>query len=177
MITDGNLLDQAKEAGARLAAAERDVLLARADYHAAIRRLHLAGTSLRDIAQALSLSHQRVQQVVSAAGGSWWQVWRRRRAARDAVCTWCGRPPGEVAKLIAGPKIFICDSCVAAAEQVMSGAHDGHGILRRAGGGERPRCDFCRKRANETRRLVAGPPNVCGDCLRICREILDSRAA
>jgi len=175
-IENRGLLEQAQRAGARLADAERSVLLARADYHTAIRRLHLAGTPLRDIAQALSLSHQRVQQIVSAAGGSWWQVWRRRRLAPDAVCSWCGHPPGEVARLIAGPKVFICDACVGAAERVLQGAND-HSALRRLDGGRRRRCDFCGKRAADSRPVVIGPANVCGECLRVCREILDGRAA
>src|SRR3954469_1084569 len=104
MALDVNLLDRAQAAAAVLAESEQQALLSRADYHTAVRRLHLAGGSLREIAQALSLSHQRVQQIVNGAGGSWWRlVWRGRNAARDAVCTWCGRPPAEVAKLIAGP--------------------------------------------------------------------------
>lgn len=175
MTGDRNLVEQARAAGARLADAERDVLLARADYHTAIRRLHLAGASLREIAQALSMSHQRVQQVVSAAGGSWWQVWRRRGAG-DAVCSWCDRPPGEVAKLIAGPKIYICDACVEAAERAAGAAGGVHGERKR-GGGTRGRCGFCGKKASVERSLVTGPPNICSECLRICREILNSRAA
>ena len=171
---DSPLLESAREASARLAEAERQVLLARADYHTAIRRLHLAGTPLREIAQTLSLSHQRVQQIVSANGGSWWQVWRRRRTTADAVCTWCGRPPAEVHKLIAGPKIHICDSCVESAERVMEGKPR-TGLQLAAG--SRARCSFCRKRTGADRLLVAGPANVCAECLRVCREILDSRAA
>lgn len=167
------LLDQAKAAGVRLADADREALLARAEYHTAIRRLHLAGASLRDIAQALSLSHQRVQQIVSAAGGSWWQVWRRRTVMRDAVCTWCERPPSEVAKLIAGPKVYICDDCIGAAERTMRGTGDG--APRRVTSGVRIRCDFCAKRPSDTRPVVVGPPHICSECLRICREILDSR--
>ena len=168
MVIEPNLLDQARDAGGRLATAERDALLARADYHTAIRRLHLGGASLREIAQALAISHQRVQQVVSAAGGSWWQRWRRRGEARDAVCSWCSRSPREVQKLIAGPKVYICDACVAAAERAVRD--------RDLGPGGHHRCDFCRKRAGADRAVVAGPPNVCSDCLRVCREILDSRA-
>jgi hypothetical protein len=170
MMLDPKLLEQAQAAGTRLANAERDALLARADYHTAIRRLHLGGAPLREIAQALSLSHQRVQQVVSAAGGSWWQVWRRRGAAADAVCSWCGRPPSEVAKLIAGPKIYICDACVESAEGVFTG----HGDLKRVSRSAH-RCAFCRKRANRERPIVTGPLSVCRECLRVCREILESR--
>jgi ClpX C4-type zinc finger len=171
---DSPLLESAREAGARLAEAERQAVLARADYHTAIRRLHLAGTPLREIAQMLSLSHQRVQQIVSARGGSWWQVWRRRGTTGDAVCTWCGRPPAEVHKLIAGPKIYICDSCVESAERVIAGRPTPG--LQLATAGARTRCSFCRKRADGDRSVVAGPANACGECLRICREILTARA-
>ena len=170
---DSPLLERAREAGARLAEAERQALLARADYHTAIRRLHLAGTPLREIAKTLALSHQRVQQIVSASGGSWWQVWRRRGTRVDAVCTWCGRPPAEVHKLIAGPKIYICDSCVESAERVMEGKPSSG--LQRAAAGARARCSFCRKRADADRSIVTGLANVCGECLRVCREILDAR--
>lgn len=166
MVLDPNLLGQAREAGTRLTSAERDALLARADYHTAIRRLHLGGASLREIAHALSISHQRVQQVVTAAGGTWWQNWRRRGQPRDAVCSWCNRSPSEVGKLIAGPKVYICDACIAASERALRD--------RDLGPGRNHRCDFCGKRAAADRPVVAGPPNVCGKCLRVCREILDS---
>jgi len=168
VVVDPHLLEQARDAGGRLDTAERDALLARADYNTAIRRLHLGGASLREIAQALSISHQRVQQVVSAAGGSWWQLWRRRGEARDAVCSWCNRSPREVQKLIAGPKVYICDACVEANQRALR--------ERDFGPGRNRRCDFCRKRAGADRAVVAAPPHVCSDCLRVCREILDSRA-
>jgi len=175
MTIDPALLEKARAAEARLADAERDTLLARADYHTAVRRLHLGGAPLREIAAALELSHQRVQQIVNAAGGSWWQIWRRRGTAGDAVCSWCGRPPAEVDKLIAGPKIYICDACIARAEQAMSGGRDRGGTLTRVTA--RARCGFCRRAAGAARPIIAGPQNVCADCLRVCRDILNSRAA
>jgi ClpX C4-type zinc finger protein len=177
MVVDPKLLEQARSAEGRLASAEHEAKLARADYHTAIRRLHLAGTPLRELAQALSLSHQRVQQIVSATGGSWWNVWRRRGTVPDAVCTWCERPPSEVDKLIAGPKVFICDACVAAAERVLSDPRGARSSLRRATSGGRERCSFCRKRVSDTRPLVIGPANVCADCVRTCREIMEGRAS
>src|ERR1041385_3856795 len=117
---DEELLRKARIAGERLAGAERQLELGRAEYHTVIRRLHLGGGSLREIAEALSLSHQRVQQIVRAAGGTWWQrVWKTRTPKRDAVCTFCERPPSELSKLLAGPNVFICDDCVAHAERSM----------------------------------------------------------
>jgi hypothetical protein len=174
---DAELLDKASHAGRRLKDAEREALLARADYHSAIRRLHLAGGSLREIAQELGVSHQRIQQIVADAGGTWWgRIWRTRTAKRDALCTFCERPPSEVAKLIAGPNVFICDECVADAEQVTAG-QSGRRALARAPDGARMACSFCGKRQGDDRTIVsAGPARVCSECLRLCRDILASQA-
>jgi hypothetical protein len=176
MTLDNDLLEKAKAAGAVLAEAERAVLLARAEYHTAIRRLHLAGGPLREIAQALSFSHQRVQQIVDASGGSWWRhAWGTRNAKRDAVCTWCERPPSEVSKLVAGPNVYICDSCLVLAEGALSGARRDTGGLKLAKPSSRERCSFCSKRRSEERSLVMGAAaNICSDCIRICREFVNA---
>jgi len=173
------LLEKARAAGADLAEAERRVLTTRADYHTAIRRLHLAGAPLREIADALSLSHQRVQQIVTGSGGSWWRrAWRTRRSTADAVCTWCDRPPSEVAKLVAGPNVYICDACVTAAGRVERGQGKSGGPLKMAKAASRERCTFCHKRPSDTRAMVTGPAaNICSDCLRTCREIMEISAA
>jgi hypothetical protein len=166
MVLDPNLLENARTTAALLAEADRQALLARADYHTAVRRLHLGGASLREIADALSISYQRVQQIVSAAGGSWWQRLRARQFKRDAVCSWCGHSPSEVSKLIAGPNVFICDACVAGAAQRLAATPT-----------SRARCGFCRKKSDATRTVVAGVANICSECLRICSDILEGRAA
>jgi hypothetical protein len=178
MVLNHDLLNKARAAADQFAEAERQALLSRAEYHTAIRRLHLAGGSLREIAQSLSLSHQRVQQIVNIAGGSWWsKVWRTRNVTRDAVCTWCHRPPSEVSKLIAGPNVYICDSCIDAAERAMCGVLGRSGMPRRAKEGAKDRCAFCNKRRSEKRALPTGlAANICSECLRTCREILDGRA-
>lgn len=60
---------------------------------------------------------------------------RRRRL----VCSFCGKGEAGVAKLVAGPRVYICDQCVALASQIMAG-HAGdapqvpepqRGLLRR----------------------------------------------
>ena len=183
MTLDEQLLKKAQSEGARFAAAEREALLARADYHTAVRRLHLGGASLRQVAQALGLSHQRVQQMVSGAGGSWWQrVWRSRNVKRDAVCTYCGRPPSETEKLIAGPNVYICDGCVTLAEATRDKRKPDRLAPAKSAGPMAPatglaaRCTFCGKRKRAERPLIASADaNICGDCLRLCREILESR--
>ena len=158
----------------RLAEAERHALTAKAEYHAAVRRLHLGGGSLREIADALGVSHQRVQQIVDATGGSWWQrVWKSRNT-RDAVCTFCERPPSEVAKLIAGPNIYICDRCTTGADTAAAGKPAPE--FKRVTGLSK-RCGFCSRSGRAGRRVMAGlRVNVCTDCLEQCRKILADRA-
>ena len=179
MTLNQKLLDQARAAGVALAEEERRALLGRGEYHAAIRKLHLAGGSLREIAQALSCSHQRVQQIVHASGGSWWRrAWRTRHAKRDAVCTWCDRPASEVSKLVAGPNVYICDACLDLADAALHDAWGTSETLRRAPEGARERCSFCNKRGGRERSLVIGPAaSICSECMRICRDFMDGHAA
>jgi hypothetical protein len=176
MTINQELLKKAVAAGERLSAAERQVQSARAEYHAIIRRMHLAGSSLREMAQALDLSHQRIQQMVDGAGGSWWQkVWRSRNLRENLACTFCERSQDHVAKLIAGPKVFICETCVAFAEQSLGGRSAGsaHGSLVVAREDTKGKCSFCGKRRTSDRQLLTGPAaSVCSECLDVCRQIL-----
>jgi hypothetical protein len=61
----------------RLIESEREAEPVRADFHCAIRRLHLRGASLREIASALGMSHQRVH-IVEGAGEVLSLTMRRR---------------------------------------------------------------------------------------------------
>jgi hypothetical protein len=171
-----DLLERARAARADVTEADRRALLSRAEYHTAIRRLHLAGGSVREVAEALSISHQRVQQIVQAAGGTWWgRMWRTRTVRPDAVCTWCGRPPSEVAKLIAGPRVYICDACIAAAERAALGRETGGRFSLEMRASIRRRCSFCGRTAGKDRPVLSAPRgHVCGACLQMCRQIADS---
>ncbi len=52
--------------------------------------------------------------------------------ARKLACSFCGRKDADVAKLVAGPqvylrrRVYICDACVAVASRIMADADD-HG--------------------------------------------------
>ena len=100
---DETLLAEARQAQERLIDAERDADVARAEFHRAVRRLHLHGASLRELASGLGLSHQRVHQIVESAGGS--RRWVRRDRGRPDPgrlhCTFCGKGQKQVQKLIA----------------------------------------------------------------------------
>ena len=36
------------------------------------------------------------------------------------ACSFCGKSAAEVSKLVAGPNVYICDSCVAIAGRIMN---------------------------------------------------------
>jgi ATP-dependent protease Clp ATPase subunit len=36
------------------------------------------------------------------------------------ACSFCGKRASEVSKLVAGPKVYVCDVCVATASRIMS---------------------------------------------------------
>jgi ATP-dependent Clp protease ATP-binding subunit ClpC len=64
MTLDKDILNEARELRSRLLELQHDADRAKLDYHHAIRRLHGGGGSMREIAEELDLSHQRVHQIV-----------------------------------------------------------------------------------------------------------------
>jgi hypothetical protein len=185
---DASLLNEAKLAQERLVDAELQADLARADFHRAVRRLQLNGASLREVATELGLSHQRVQQIVQAAGGARrWATPREPNRGPDSVCSFCGGSRPGIKKLIAGPGVYICESCVGTAMWVISS-----GIPATTGLGpveclpaeaNRAQCSFCGKRRHQVAGLASciggpgrdkagGPATVCDECVRLCREII-----
>src|SRR6266550_64767 len=69
MTLDEQVLAEAREVRQRLVDLESQTAHARVDYRHAIKKLHAAGGSLREIAEALELSHQRVHQIVEGPVG------------------------------------------------------------------------------------------------------------
>ena len=187
---DEELLAEARRAQERLIDAERDAEVARAEFHRAVRRLHLHGSSLRELAAVLGLSHQRVHQIVEAAGGS--RRWGRRRNPRpDLACTFCGRPQNKVRKLIAGPGVYICEGCVEAAKRVIS---SGRAASTQLGSmtavpeqEKRARCSFCGKHRDQASGLAlrwadtggktSATAAICAECLSLCDEIITEELA
>jgi ATP-dependent protease Clp ATPase subunit len=98
---------------------------------------------------------------------------------RDFRCSFCGKPRGEVVKLIAGPRAFICNECVAicrhAIDQDKAAGSPGpqpepekeHGL----------RCHFCGKSSRDVDTLIAGPGVfICDACVEISEEIIREEA-
>jgi ATP-dependent Clp protease ATP-binding subunit ClpA len=66
---DPTALREARESRDKMLDAQHTLESARADYSHAIRRLHAEGGSLREIAESLGVSHQRVHQIVEGDEG------------------------------------------------------------------------------------------------------------
>ena len=186
MPVDAELLAAARAAEAHLVDAERAADIARAEFRHAVRRMHLAGGSLREIADALDLSHQRIHQIVEEAGGArrWRGGTRRGGDMRGDLftCSFCGKAQRQVKKLIAGPHGFICAECVATVGQVITTGEAAVTPLSaiKPVGAEAPtlKCGFCGKRRHQVRGLaVAAGGAICTECLSLCGEIIDEDLA
>ncbi|GII28974.1 ClpX C4-type zinc finger protein [Planotetraspora mira] len=178
MALDEELLLRARQAGTRWAEAQDHAVQAKAAYHQAVRRLHLGGASLREIAEALDISHQRVHQIIELTGGT--AGWRSRRKPADPACGFCGAGKTEVTRLVAGPGVFICDGCVSIACRVVeeAGRPDAsHAHLELVALPSALSCSFCDKSATEVSALVTGGGvRICEGCARFCDEIIAARS-
>jgi hypothetical protein len=188
---DEELLAAARQAQEQLIEADHAAEVAKAEFHRAVRRLHLNGASLRELAAALHLSHQRVHQIVETAGGG--RRWGRRgRLPLDLACSFCGRPQRKTRKLVAGPGIYICEKCVEMAEAVIRTGHASEtalGTMQTVPGNmTQRRCSFCGKRRHQVTGLatsvgnpaggkLAGDAAICAECLILCREIHSEQLA
>lgn len=178
MPLDSGLLGQARAAEGRVIDAEHDAEVARAEFHRAIRRLQLAGGSLREIAEELGLSHQRVHQIVEATGGS--RSWRGGRAGPGELlsCSFCGKHQKQVKKLIAGPGVYICDGCIDRVHTVLASADKAVSTpiatIRQVSDELRDgSCSFCGKgRYRVEAMATTGDARICNECADLCDEIV-----
>ena len=187
---DEKLLAAARQAQEQLVEADHAAEVAKAQFHRAVRRLHLSGASLRELAAALNLSHQRIHQIVETAGGA--RRWGRRgRLPAELACSFCGRRQRKARKLVAGPHVYICATCVEMAETVIrSGQATGtalgplHSVPDTMA---QRRCSFCGKRRHQVTGLATSVGNpagklgddaaICAECLILCREIHSEQLA
>jgi ClpX C4-type zinc finger len=189
MGLDQELVREAEWAKEQLAVAQHAAYRAKVDYHQAIRRLHVAGGSLREIAEAVRMSHQRVHHILEEAAEPTRRRWRREPQLLSGPvgpCSFCGRPRDVCAKLIAGPAVFICDRCVLRATRLAAGSaveDQAEGSMRLEAPGSQVQCSFCGLEGRKVRHLVAsglsvpagkfgGLPRICDQCRDLCLESL-----
>jgi hypothetical protein len=182
MTLDEKLLAEVRAARARMEDLEDAAWGARAELHRAVRRLHHAGGSLREIATELGMSHQRVHQIVeedavtdtAPSGGTVPTI----APPREDTCTFCEAPRREVDRMLTGPGgTFVCSSCVVRARQALDGD------LKMAAGRhvlapivpDEALCTFCRNAAAEVGAMVERDDHevrMCGSCLEACERML-----
>ncbi len=100
---------------------------------------------------------------------------RRRLGQASLACSFCGRVGAEVAQLISGPGVQICERCVAEATVVAARprTESAHAPLTAVSPSqEDTACSFCGRKPTAPDWLVAGPgARICNQCLALCREI------
>ncbi|HTZ08150.1 MAG TPA: ClpX C4-type zinc finger protein [Acidimicrobiales bacterium] len=183
MAVDQHLLSEAAAAAERVTELEDQLAGAKAEYRRSVRRLHLAGASMREVAGALGVSHQRIHQIVEDGGVRRWRRRRREEPISERACSFCARPQHQVRKLVAGPGVYICDPCILAAVGVAaSGRPAAEPPLAPVTAGSELTCSFCGKARPQVQSLVATPgaegrtPSaVCDECLGLCGEILSAQ--
>jgi hypothetical protein len=86
-------------------------------------------------------------------------------------CSFCGSSMHEIASLVAGPQVAICDSCLVSFDAVVA-----HGAPLPVGASIREqgdvRCGFCQKGPPELAGLlVRNAAAICPECLRACVDM------
>lgn len=193
MPLDEAVLMDVEAARARLEALEDQTHEARGAFHQAIRRLHATGGSMREIAVALGMSHQRVHQIIGTDG----IVEVEPSAVTDVSplpapttagvavavtagedrCSFCGAPRRELDKLLAAPgPVFICSGCVDAAAAVIAGRAST--TLRAIPVEEDATCSFCGN-ASAVGGVMAesagGHPRICTRCTDTCVRLVQTK--
>ena len=81
-------------------------------------------------------------------------------------CSFCSRAQQQVAKLIAGPGVYVCSGCVALARTWPAASYPGRS------------CSFCGKWApGELPVVTKGQTSICEECLDLCEEIIREELA
>jgi hypothetical protein len=81
------------------------------------------------------------------------------------ACSFCGRSADDVAKLVAGPKVYICEACATRAVRIME-ASSGHELRA-----SHVRVGLLRTLRGRLRRLWFGVVRCSDPQVRSCSEI------
>jgi len=186
MTVDRDLLANALRARAELIELQHEAELAQVGYQHAIRCLHASGASLREVADALGVSYQRVHQIVDVSTGKG----ALKQSGAQSACSFCGLDSAHAHRIIAGPGTFICDRCVELAGEVLiDGAprsNAGTSLVSLAGADGKARCGFCGRRRAQADAMIEAPARpqagklrgrrpgvrICAACVALCREIV-----
>jgi len=88
-------------------------------------------------------------------------------------CSFCGKKQNDVAKLIAGPAVFICNECVDDCSAALAEREPTGSITMLISKAAEAKCSFCGKSPIEVSGIVGVPTaRICDQCIKICRDIL-----
>lgn len=184
MPLDEKLVQEALAVRERCSELELQLAQEKADFGRAVRRLHASGGSLREIADALELSHQRVHQLVEGSGRGGWIARLTRGRPQSGprspgFCSFCGASQFDTRKLIAGPGVWICERCIGSATRAAregSPSADDAGRFDLVPEVDRSvRCNFCGRGLRRAKRILRGGPSahtICDGCLKLCNQVL-----
>ena len=183
MPVDQKLLAEVSAAAGRVTELEDQLEGARAEYRRTVRRLHLAGASMRELAEALGISHQRVHQIIEDGGVRRWRRRRRKEPTAQRVCSFAGANNDTSASSSQGPAPT---SATPASWPPSASALLGDRQRIRPCGRFPPAssflCSFCGKARIEVQALVSGPSGeeheprtICDESLGLCGEILSEQ--
>ena len=98
------------------------------------------------------------------------------RRSNKVRCSFCNVSQTDTKKLIAGPGVYICEGCVAAAGDVVATATPAKGprqVVLRPAGNEDHDCSFCGKASTAVRQLAkGGRARICNECVDLCTDIV-----
>ncbi|HET8671980.1 MAG TPA: ClpX C4-type zinc finger protein [Candidatus Saccharimonadales bacterium] len=97
----------------------------------------------------------------------------KNKEVSNIQCSFCNKKQFDVAKLIAGPGVYICNECVGSCTYSL-GAGESTGIITMIiDTTAEETCSFCGKKPIEVERIVGVPAaRICNECIKICHEIL-----
>ncbi len=166
---DEVLLRAAREAQAALLERDYEADRTRLTFQHAVRRLHASGATLREMAQALHVSHQRIHQIVEGAEGK--LVLKTAHAV--VACSFCQRDKNMTDMLVAGPGgIFVCDQCIAASATALAAQASSETVQVVAG----TACSFCGRATVSTARPGNAPVGVCQECVTVAQQIVRTQS-
>jgi ATP-dependent protease Clp ATPase subunit len=118
----------------------------------------------------------------------------------DLHCSFCGKRRHEVRRLVSGPRVFICNECVALCRDIIGPRPppvdeprtperttadlpaqpllDDEDVTAETKPPDDRHCSFCRKDKADVARLVSGPSvYICNECVELCEDVIAEEPA